>query len=119
GGRADHHFATLSDLSIFSSGKYGNLTRVEARGIDASYFFLSGKIPRWKGKLDVGQIVSLFSMSDGSSGVSLSGFEYSLKNAKLTPSSRGLSNRTVRKNCGVQISSGRMLVVVPVLGGQR
>jgi thiamine pyrophosphokinase len=113
GGRPDHHFAMLSDLSIFSLGKYGDLNSIEARGPEAAYFFLSKKIPAWKAKLKLGQLVSLFSMSEVSSGISLIGFEYPLKNAKLAPSSRGLSNCVKRKSCEIRIRQGRMLVVVP------
>ena len=113
GGRPDHHFAMLLDLSIFSSGKYGDLNCIEVRGPEASYFFLSTKIAQWQGKLAVDQLVSLFSMSEGSVGVSLTGFQYPLKNAKLTPSSRGLSNRAAQKNCKIQIRKGRMVVVLP------
>jgi len=112
GGRPDHHFAMQSDLSVFSSGKYGVVNSLEARGTDASYFFLSEKTAQWKAKLEVGQLVSLFSMSEISTGISLLGFEYPLKNAKLGPSSRGLSNRAARRDCRIEIRAGRMLVVV-------
>lgn len=113
GGRVDHHFAMLSDLSIFSSGIYGDLNSVAAQGADGTYVFLSGKIPKWSGSLTLGQTISLFSMSDVSTGVSLSGFQYSLRNTKLTPSSRGLSNCAVQENCRIRMRSGRMLLILP------
>jgi thiamine pyrophosphokinase len=113
GERPDHHFAMLSDLSIFSTGVYGEVKSIEARGTEADYFFLSEKIPQWRGRLTQGQMISLFSMSEIATGVSLSGFQYPLKNAKLTPSSRGLSNCALQGDCRVRVRRGRMLLIVP------
>ena len=113
GGRPDHHMAMVSDLSIFSSGKYGALEHVEARGCEGSYIFLSGKIPCWASNLPVGQLVSFFTLSDVAKGVSLSGFEYSVHGVSLTPSSRGLSNRVAHCINRISLKIGRAMVVVP------
>lgn len=115
GGRLDHHLAMLYDLSEFSTGRYGKLLSVQARGGDGDTYFLSEKIPIWKGSLMKGQIISILGMKDGATGVSLEGFKYNLRNASMGLSSYGLSNIALKRTCRVSLKKGRLLVVIPNL----
>ena len=115
GGRPDHHFSNLCDLGTFASGAYGKLIQVEAIGEDGTYTFLSTKIPEWKGKLPLRSIVSIFGHNGGAKGVTLSGFRYFLNDADLKPSSLGVSNLVIQKDCGVRLKTGQLLVIIPRL----
>jgi len=114
-----HHLAALLDLSTYSAGEFGKLRRVAIIGYDAHYEFLSGKaIPKWPKelqkfpKLKIGQRVSFFAMGGDAEGVTLKGFRYQLKNARIVPSSHGLSNVVKSKNIEVSLRNGRLLVII-------
>lgn len=119
GERPDQHLATLFDLSSFSEkslkvgGQEKGFKRVEAYGSDAAYIFLSQRIPQWKGYFSKKTLISVFAMESKTGGVSLSGFKYRLENAVLNPSSQGMSNMTVKKNCMVKLKKGKLLIVIP------
>lgn len=113
GGRPDHHLATLAELSAFSTGLYGRLTRVEAHGTEASYVFLSKRIPVWKAELSVGQLVSVFAWNGKVQGLNLFGFRYPLKNYTLASSSQGLSNEVKKRKCEVYLRTGQLVVIMP------
>lgn len=119
GKRPDQHLATLFDLSNFSEKSFTvdrqerGFKKVEAYGSDASYIFLSERIPRWKGCFPKGTLISVFAMGSEAHGVSLSGFKYRLKNAVLNPSSQGMSNVTLKENGIVKLKKGKLLVVIP------
>lgn len=125
GGMPDHHLAVLFDLSLFSTGAFGALNRVQAIGPEARYEFLSSYgIPDWPNSPDspnsnealpIGQRVSIFAM-EGFAKVSLSGFKYPLKNAILKPCSHGMSNVVKSKRCGVHLLKGQLLVIIPQNG---
>ncbi len=113
GERFDHHLATLYDLSIFASGKYGKLKSVSAIGVEGEYHFLSEAIPQWKGSFLKRRLVSVFAMGGRATGVTFSGFQFLLKNATLFPSSLGLSNWTQKRKCEVHLRKGQLLVILP------
>lgn len=114
GGRPDHQLATLLDLSEISrapksSGELLNLVAVDT---GTRYYFVSERLPHWEAKLSPGQMVSVFAVGGEASGVTLAGFKYPLKNAKLAPSSHGLSNQVLRGNCSVRVKKGCLIVMV-------
>ena len=113
GGRPDHHLAMIYDLADIAAESGGQLKTVMALDADAEYYFLSKHIPQWIGRLLVGQTVSIFSINRITTGVTLTGMLYALKNAKLAPSSLGLSNKIVKQHCSVTLCSGRLLVLIP------
>lgn len=119
GGRADHHLASLFDLSEFSTGIYGKLTQVRALDGESQFFFLaagfptSARLARWSGEFKKGTLVSVFSMEGQATGVTLKGFSYPLKNSKISASSRGLSNTVRIRKCEVRLRKGRLLVIMP------
>lgn len=117
GPRLDHHLAMLFDLAEVASGKFGTLRQVRAIGEEADYWFLSDRIPVWKASgnwlLKKNQLVSLFALGGSVSGVTLEGFKYKLDQAVLSPSSHGLSNVALKRNCEVHLRKGRLLVIIP------
>jgi thiamine pyrophosphokinase len=113
GGRPDHHFASLADLTEFSTGKRGLLKSIQAKGVEGDYFFISEKIPSWSAQYPVDTTVSIFAVGQPALGVTLSGFRYLLKQAKLEPSSRGLSNQVAGRKCEVRLRKGQLLVIMP------
>lgn len=113
GQRLDHHLATLLDLSAFSTGKYGKLKSVLAAGLDGEYHFLSESIPRWSLTSKRRRLISIFALAGEGVGVSLSGFQYALKNVTLSSSSLGLSNWTQKRKCEVRLRKGQLLVILP------
>ncbi len=116
GGRMDHHLGALYDLSLFSTGKFGFLKSICAKGLEGDYHFLSEKIPSWKGVFPKHTLVSVFGMNQGASGVTLSGFRYTMRGGRMTLSSLGLSNRTLRKHCKVSLSKGQLVIIIPRFG---
>ncbi len=119
GGRPDHHLASLLELSLLSTGKYGKLKAVEALGWEARYSFLSKAIPTWTRELPKNTLVSAFAMSDRVEGLSLNGFRYSVQNEVFLPSSRGLSNLTQKRKCEVCLRKGQLLVIMPRNGASK
>ncbi len=113
GGRPDHHLASLYDLSIFSSGRYGRLRKIQAMGEEGDYHFLSEVIPLWTGQLKRKTLVSVFALDGPVEGLNLSGFKFTLKNAVLTSSSQGLSNWVCGRRCQVQLKKGKAVVILP------
>lgn len=116
GGRPDHQLAMLFDLSELAE-TYPQLGSVSVLAPGLKYSFLSRYQRPWRAKLLPGQTVSVFALGEGAKGVTLTGFQYPLKNAALAPSSQGLSN-VVRKGkshapveCSVSIKQGRAVVI--------
>lgn len=114
-GRADHYLAALLDLSEISDGNCGKIRTLIAQDSDCQYIFLSNQIRTWQGHLTRGALISLFSLSEKTTGVSTYGMAYPLKNEILTPSSRGLSNVSTKKKLKVTIRKGRLLIVIPLM----
>jgi thiamine pyrophosphokinase len=108
GGKPDHHLAGLHEMALAAK----RFTRVMAMDADAQYHFLSGSNQAaWKAKLALGQRVSILPIGGPAHGVTVSGFEYPLRNARLEPGSRGLSNGVVRKKVSVQLKRGNLVVI--------
>jgi thiamine pyrophosphokinase len=101
----------MSDLAS------GNpLHSVAALEKDCHYYFLSSKNRRWIGQLKKNSLISLFSLSDQTRGVTAQGVQYPLKNETLPPSSRGLSNVAKGGQVRIQIKTGRLLIALPLKG---
>jgi thiamine pyrophosphokinase len=112
GGRADHHLASLGELALFAEEMPG-IRSVCAAGPEGDYFFLSRRIPRWQARLAKGRLVSAFSWNGPATGVTLQGFHYELRSARLESGSHGLSNEVVRPRVSISLRGGRLIVVVP------
>ena len=109
GGRPDHHLAALFDLAEISEKPIA-LTALDP---EARYHFLSEAQPEIElHDMPRGATVSFFALGGEARGVTLEGFEYPLKNARLLPSSHGLSNEAKAKSCRVRLRSGRVVIVV-------
>jgi thiamine pyrophosphokinase len=123
GGRPDHQVAMLLELGALASGKWGRLTEVKAIGPDADYYFLSTKIPDCLIQAPVGSLISIFSLSEKTEGLSLRGLKYKFRNNKrnhlFTPSSVGLSNVTVQRKVHVSLRKGLVVVIMPHHGHER
>lgn len=107
GGRADHHLANLMDL--------GNLAAripITSWSSEAEFHFVSAQVP-WRVRLSKRALVSIFAWQGPALGVSLRGFCYSMKGARLEPSSHGLSNLVSSGQVEVRLKKGLLLVVVP------
>jgi thiamine pyrophosphokinase len=115
GGRPDHHLAMLLELMAVAADPDFGFGSVCAIGTEAEYYFLSGSSGRaWRfAGLPRGQIISIFSLDDSASGVTLKGFRYPLEGAFVSSGSLGLSNEVIRKHCEIQVNSGNLLVVIP------
>jgi thiamine pyrophosphokinase len=109
GGRPDHHLGMMYDLSEVEATEPG-IQSVAAIDEKQRYFFVSGG-RKWEGRVEAGQLVSVFSLGSTAHGVTLDGFEYPLKNADLKPSSHGLSNLAKRPHCRVSVKKGRLVVM--------
>lgn len=114
GGRPDHHFAVLQELSLFSQK---GMPRFSAPPVlladDAEYLFLSSRAPEYCFNAKNKRVVSIFAMNAAVEGLTLEGFRYPLRKARLSPSSRGLSNVTNAVRCRIKLERGRLLVVLP------
>lgn len=120
GGRPDHHLAMIFDLSELGE-TYPQLGSITVLDPGAKYHFLSHYQRPWRAKLPSGPsggaTVSIFALGEGAKGVTLTGFQYPLKNATLLPSSWGLSNRVAKAknnavvNCSASIKKGRAVVI--------
>ena len=113
GGRPDHHLAGLLDLGRIAEGFEGVVASIAAYGVEGEYHFVSSKTAPWKKSIQQKRLVSVFALGGAASGVTLSGFEYSLSRAKLEPGSHGLSNRVRSKSCHVAVKAGCLLVLLP------
>jgi thiamine pyrophosphokinase len=113
GGRPDQHLASVLDLASLAAGEAGEFSRVAAYSPEGEYHFLSPLIPRWKEAFPSPRTVSVFALPGAVRGLTLKGFKYPLKDARLEPSSHGLSNRSWAANCEVCVREGGLLVLVP------
>lgn len=107
GGRPDHQLAMLEDL-----GSLSDEGLVSAHGPEADYVFVGPKQPI-ELQAKKGQLVSVLPLSGEARGVTLEGFEYSLKNADLTPGSHGLSNVVKSSTVRVSLKQGQAVIIVP------
>lgn len=115
GGRSDHQLAALYDLADFSDSAPKTAQHIQLIGPDTHYYFLSAKMKKLQLKLKTKQTVSILPITGKAEGVTLKGFVYPLKNAKLSMTSNGLSNVTNKKTSSVQIKKGRLVVIIPKL----
>jgi thiamine pyrophosphokinase len=113
GGRPDHHLGTLSDLASLAQGKGGLFREISAYSPEASYHFLSPKMPVWRESFASPRTVSVFALNGPAKGVTMKGLKYPMKNGILDPSSHGLSNRTWSRACEVSVKEGSLLVLIP------
>lgn len=113
GDRPDHHLAVILDLFEFARGVHGPIGGVRVLSADADYLFLTESLPTQKMLLKKGQLVSIFAMNGTAKGLRLLGFKYPLVDGVLTPSSHGLSNLAVKRNCEVSLRKGQVLVIMP------
>lgn len=108
GGKIEHTFANIQLLAYleengfrgYLTDKNGILTVIKNRTVcfDAGY----------KG------IVSVFSLSDKSKGVTIKNLKYSLDNAELTNSfPLGISNEFLGKKSSITVKDGMLLLVLP------
>ncbi len=105
GGRADHHLAAVFDLSELDAP-------VSALDSSAEYYFRSAPNGPWRKRLKRGQLLSIFAARPAL-GVTLSGLKYTLQNARLAASSRGLSNTATGGFVTVRLTRGRLVIIVP------
>lgn len=109
GERADHHFAVLCDLMFFSQSQK---IKVTAKGEEGDYYFIQAG-SQWSATLKEKTTISLFAWGGAAEGVTLEGFQYTLKKAVLVPSSHGLSNEIKESVCSIELEKGQLLVMVP------
>jgi thiamine pyrophosphokinase len=113
GGRPDHQLSNLMEFAHFAARE----RKIAAIGEDAEYYWVSPSTPlELSADSDGSRVVSVFAWNGEASGVSLKGMEYSLKDKKLAPSSRGLSNLIKSDRVGVRVKRGLLLVVFPAIG---
>ena len=110
GGRADHHFASMDELTSCLRGT--GVHQVEAHGDDATFIWVTPAAPL-KLKTVTGNVVSLFKLQ-GAAGVTTRGLAYNLVSAELNSGSHGLSNFARATTVQVTVKKGMMLVIVPV-----
>jgi thiamine pyrophosphokinase len=113
GGRPDHHLAMMQELANLAERPGTRLKRVWAWGPEASYEFLTRRIPRWKARLPKGHTVSVLPLGERARGVTIRGMRYALNGARLESGSRGLSNEGTGGAAEVRLSSGRLVVIIP------
>lgn len=119
GGRPDHHLAALLDLAWIAGGREGDVKEVSAHGTEGDYHFVTPRICKLNGgswqapSAKRARLASVFALSGPASGVSLQGFEYPLRGARLAPSSHGLSNRILGSGAKVSVKAGCLLVLLP------
>jgi thiamine pyrophosphokinase len=90
GGRLDHELAAYLELAAISEHRPALKVTALDNGTEA--IFMSRNSEPWRRKLKRGTRVSVFALNGTATGVTLSGFEFPLQNARLAPSSHGLSN---------------------------
>lgn len=109
GGRADHHLASLIELGNLAADP--RIKKITSIGPEAGYYWVSPSTPLVMNRPIE---ISVFAWNGRAEGVSLEGMEYTLKNAKLEPSSHGLSNRVLSNSTGrISVRHGLLLAVVP------
>jgi thiamine pyrophosphokinase len=109
GGRADHHWASVDELS--ASLDDSGIRQIEAHGDDATYIWVTPSSPL-KLKAVAGSVISLFDLQ-GAEGVTTRGLAYNLDSAKLASGSHGLSNFARSSTVQVTAKKGVVLVIVP------
>ncbi|MCX7817352.1 MAG: thiamine diphosphokinase [Syntrophales bacterium] len=105
GYRIDH---TLANLSLLLKGNKAGIT---VRIIDewCEIFLVDDKYTL---KGQVGQTVSILPFPGRATGITLQGFEYPLKNAKMYPlKPYGISNRLIREKATIKVEKGKLLVI--------
>jgi len=107
GGRPDHHWASVGELSE-SSAQFSSL---HAEGEDGSYHWVKARTPLTL-KVKRGSTVSLFNL-DSARGIQTQGLQYNLKNETLRSGSHGLSNQARSADVRVSVKRGSLLVVLP------
>jgi thiamine pyrophosphokinase len=112
GGRADHHWASIDELSGALSS--GGVHQIEAHGDDATFIWVTPDCPL-KLKTGSGNVISMFNLR-GASGVTTRGLAYNLASADLGSGSHGLSNFARAKTVQVSVQKGTVLVIVPSAG---
>jgi thiamine pyrophosphokinase len=110
GGRPDHHLANLIEFGNFAAES--KIKKITSIGPEAGYYWVNSNTPL---VIDRPGDISVFAWNGKAEGVSLEGMEYTLKNAKLEPSSQGLSNRVLSKG-QISVRRGLLLVIVPFHG---
>ncbi len=108
GGRADH---TLANIQLISSlSKRGMTAIIDAREISVTSITNGGMYFDGSAK----GMISVFSHSDISSGVTISGLKYEVKNCTLKNTyALGVSNEFVGRNSEISVSDGTLTVVYP------
>ncbi len=108
GGRADH---TLANIQLISSlSKRGMTAIIDAREISFTSITNGGMYFDGSAK----GMISVFSHSDISSGVTISGLKYEVKNGTLKNTyALGVSNEFVGRNSEISVSDGTLTVVYP------
>jgi len=109
GGRADHHWASVDELS--TSLQSSAIHQIEAHGDDATYIWVTPTAPL-KLKTSAGNVISLFNLRNAD-GVTTQGLAYNLNAAKLASGSHGLSNFARSGTVQVSAKKGVVLVIVP------
>lgn len=107
GGRIDHTMANIKTLAYISSQ---NMTAYMFGCSDYMTVLENGEI----GFSDKEQgYISVFSMSDVSNGITISGLEYEINNASLTSTdSIGVSNAFIGKKSSISVLDGRLLIML-------
>lgn len=110
GGRLDHTLAALAEMACVSEAGI----RVFAIGADTACTFLVGPGKVCLPPHECGT-VSVFSLSDASSGVSEYGLKYPLDDAVLSNrTSWGLSNELIGEPASISVTDGTLLVIYPL-----
>jgi thiamine pyrophosphokinase len=113
GGRPDHTLASIYDLARIASGQLGKVRAVTTVGPEGVTSYLSSRIPSWRSKVALGQVISVLAVGGTAKGVTLRGFKHALRNAAMPCNSLGLSNRAKSVSVGVDLKSGNLIVFVP------
>ena len=111
-GRADHHLASLFEISNQALALAGTC-RFEGHDATASYYFVTPEMGPFLAPAATGSRVSIFAWAGKAFDVQLEGFEYQVLGGHLDPGSHGLSNVVVEADATIQVGSGLLLVVVP------
>jgi thiamine pyrophosphokinase len=109
GGRADHHWASIDELS--SSLQDSSIDQLEAHGDDATFIWVTPSAPL-KLKTAAGNVISLFNLR-AASGVTTKGLAYNLASSELVSGSHGLSNFARVGTVQVSTRKGTVLVIIP------
>lgn len=109
GGRADHHLSNLLEIFRFVAQQQ---VPVVAFGPEAEYHFLTAQSV-FRLRRPRGTLVSVFALGKATEGITMKGFDYTMKQGRLEPSSHGLSNRTCSREAQIRFRKGALLLVIP------